>query len=181
MDQFAERDLLRTRVRLNGLVGESIVDGPGLRLVLFTQGCPHRCRGCHNPETHDFGGGYWEEVVNIMQRFRENPLLSGITFSGGEPFMQPDVLVSIAQQVRALGKNVFVYTGFVFEYLVQIAQTKPAVGALLDLTDVLVDGPYMEELRDLELRFRGSSNQRVLDLTAMRKDKIRLSAVASSS
>lgn len=155
-------------LRVNGLVEESIVDGPGLRYVVFTQGCPHHCRGCHNPETHSSDGGYTVQTEDIVTLFSENPLLSGVTFSGGEPFLQPEALCDIAIRVKASGGSVMTYTGYTFEQLCSIAPDNPAMARLLALTDILVDGPYVEALRDLEgLRFRGSSNQRLLEREEM--------------
>ena len=149
-------------LRVSGIVEESITDGPGLRYVVFTQGCPHTCKGCHNPETHSLDGGRLMDTRAILDSFRENPLLAGITFSGGEPFLQPDALCSLAEQVKALGKTVFTYTGYTFEHLYSLGERNRAITSLLALTDILVDGPYIEELRDLDLPFRGSSNQRML-------------------
>jgi anaerobic ribonucleoside-triphosphate reductase activating protein len=149
-------------LRVNSIVAESIVDGPGLRYVVFTQGCPHRCHACHNPQTHDVGGGYLLDVETIIHQFDENPLLAGITFSGGEPFLQPDPLCVIAKQVRRRAKTVVVFSGFTIEALNALADRRPAIRALLSLTDILIDGPYIDSLRDLSLPFRGSRNQRVL-------------------
>ena len=145
-------------LRLSGLVEESIVDGPGLRYVVFVQGCPHHCKGCHNPQTHSFTDGYVESIDYIFQEYRKNPLLSGITFSGGEP------LAALGRMVRATGGHVMTYTGYVYEDLLKMAEEDPAIRKLLDVTNVLVDGPYVEELRDLTLEFRGSSNQRLINL-----------------
>ena len=148
-------------MRVSGIVDESIVDGPGLRYVVFTQGCPHHCKGCHNPQTHSFEGGFLLSTEAALAQLQENPLLSGITLSGGEPFEQAEALCALAEGAKALGKNVMTYTGYVFEDL--LARNDPWTDRLLDLTDTLVDGPYKEELRDLELQFRGSANQRLLD------------------
>lgn len=148
-------------LRINGIVEESIVDGPGLRFVVFTQGCPHRCKGCHNPETHDPEGGYLKRTREIIAAFGQNPLLSGITFSGGEPFMQPDPLAEIAETVKRRGKSVAVFSGFTLAQLAARAQSDEAVFRLLTLADMLVDGPYIEEQHDAELAFRGSANQRI--------------------
>lgn len=152
-------------IRLSGIVEESIVDGPGLRFVVFVQGCPHHCPGCHNPQTHSFIDGYPEDIHNIFSQYQENPLLSGITFSGGEPFCQPEPLAKLGRMVHASGGHVLTYTGYVYEDLLQMARTNPAIQDLLNVTDLLIDGPYMEELRDLTLPFRGSSNQRILTLS----------------
>jgi anaerobic ribonucleoside-triphosphate reductase activating protein len=148
-------------LRISGIAEESIVDGPGLRYVVFTQGCPHHCRGCHNPETHDPGGGILRDTDDLLQAVEENPLLSGVTFSGGEPFLQPEPLAAMARKVKKAGKTVLVYTGYTLEQLV--ADRNAAVRELLLLTDTLVDGPYIEALRDPDLTFRGSANQRILN------------------
>lgn len=152
------------RLRVNGIVDESIVDGPGLRFVVFTQGCPHACLGCHNPDTHSLEGGYFVDVHTLGRQFAENPLLAGITLSGGEPFLQPAPLSIVAAQVRALGKTVLVYTGYVYEELLDKSIHNPHIAKLLSHTDILIDGPYIAALRNLELPHRGSSNQRILTL-----------------
>lgn len=161
------------QIRLAGLEEESIVDGPGIRLTIFTQGCPHHCKGCHNPETHDFEGGQCYSLEHILGLYDANPLLQGITFSGGEPFVQADILSSLAKAVHARGGDVVTYTGYTFEYLMQAIRNKQVNAkeweALLQQTDLLIDGPYIEELRDLELTFRGSTNQRLLDRAARNK------------
>lgn len=155
-------------LRISGIVDESIVDGPGLRFTVFTQGCPHHCPGCHNPQTHDFNGGYDITVAEIMDRFNEDPLLAGMTFSGGEPFCQAGPLCVLARAVKAAGKNIVVYSGYTYEQLTAMAREDAAVDELLLLCDTLVDGPYVEALRDLDLLFRGSSNQRIIDLSDYR-------------
>lgn len=154
-------------LRVNGIVEESIVDGPGLRFSVFTQGCPHNCPGCHNPATHDPAGGYTVDSAELLAQFTQNPLLSGITFSGGEPFEQAGALAQLAVQVHALGKTVLVYTGYTLEQLHERARTSQPVRALLDAADMLVDGPYIEALRELDAKFKGSANQRVLDRQAI--------------
>lgn len=150
-------------IRINGIVEDSIVDGPGLRLAVFTQGCHHACKGCHNPETHDPSGGKTMDTVDIAAMLMRNPLLAGITFSGGEPFLQPAPLKELADIAHATSKDVVTYTGFTFEQLLNMARQNPMIGELLEATDLLIDGPYVKELRDLNLLFRGSSNQRLLD------------------
>ena len=146
---------------------DSIVDGDGLRLSVFTQGCPHHCVGCQNPDTHAASGGRDEDTENILARIDENPLLTGITFSGGEPFLQPAPLTRLAKEAHKRGLDVWSYTGYTLEEL--LAKKNPAIDALLRELDVLVDGPYEERLRDLTLNFRGSSNQRIIDMNAFRK------------
>lgn len=157
-------------IRLAGIEEESIVDGPGLRFVLFTQGCLHNCKGCHNPATHSLSGGKLWNIEEIINQYSQNPLLSGMTFSGGEPFLQADILCDIALEVHKLGGDIVTYTGFTYEQLlIKAKNNEPAIVKLLDLTDILVDGPYIEKLRDLELLFRGSSNQRILDKNMRKK------------
>ena len=159
-------------INVAGIIGESIVDGPGIRLTVFCQGCPHHCKGCHNPQTHSFTDGYVESIDYIFQEYRKNPLLSGITFSGGEPFCQPEPLAALGRMVRATGGHVMTYTGYVYEDLLKMAEEDPAIRKLLDVTNVLVDGPYVEELRDLTLEFRGSSNQRLINLDAQNESTL---------
>ena len=152
-------------LRINGVVAESCVDGPGLRYVIFVQGCPHHCEGCHNPQTHDFHGGNEVSTDKILAEIKSDPLLSGVTFSGGEPFCQAGVLAELAQEIHALGMDVMVYSGWTLEQLKEKAKKEEGVKALLDQTDILVDGPFILAERDLELDFRGSRNQRVIYLT----------------
>lgn len=154
-------------LRIAGIEDESIVDGPGMRLTVFTQGCLHNCPGCHNPQTHALDAGTLMSVETILSQLLDDPLLSGITFSGGEPFLQPGPLAWLARAAHAHGKNVVCYSGYTMEQLLNLGLKKPDVKALLDEVDYLVDGPYVEALRDLELDYRGSSNQRFLDRGAM--------------
>lgn len=154
-------------LRISGIVEESIVDGPGIRLAVFTQGCFHACKGCHNPQTHDPEGGFSKNIAEIVEIYATNPLLDGITFSGGEPFLQAGKLCHLAEKIHSLNGNVVTYTGYTYEQLLQMGGTNGlAASRLLDLTDYLVDGPYMEDLRDPDLDFMGSSNQRFLDKNA---------------
>lgn len=164
---------MELRVAEKGIVDESIVDGPGLRLVVFTQGCPHRCPGCHNPHTHALDGGVLMDTADIGRRFTANPMLAGITFSGGEPFLQAAPLCGLARLVHSAGKTVVTYTGFTYEELVEQADD-PVIAELLDLTDLLVDGPFIADLKDLTMLFCGSRNQRLLT----RDDRKRLAPVS---
>ncbi len=161
--------MMEGTLRIAGTVRESIVDGPGIRYTIFTQGCPHHCPGCHNPQTHTFEGGRDVELEELMKDICRNPMIQGVTFSGGEPFCQPGPLSELAEGLKAKGKHIMVYTGYTFEQL--CAMEDPAVGKLLGLTDLRVDGPFIEQERNIELRFRGSANQRILNVPASLKAK----------
>ncbi len=149
------------QIKIAGLVPESIVDGPGIRFTVFTQGCPHHCPGCHNPQTHDFAGGEWKDTDEIIAQFQQSPLLKGITLSGGDPFVQPAACAELARAAHKAGKDVITYTGYTFEQL--LSGKVPDAGLLLEETDILIDGRFEEEKKSLGLRFRGSSNQRAID------------------
>lgn len=151
-------------LRLAGVIRESIVDGPGIRLTVFTQGCPHHCEGCHNPTTHDFNGGYISHPENILKAIDENPLLKGVTFSGGEPFMQPAALAELGREIHKRGLDIVTYTGFTFEQLTESFDKFPERKDLLEQTDYLIDGKFELDKRSLNLRFRGSKNQRIIDV-----------------
>ena len=155
-----------SKLRIAGTVNDSIVDGPGIRYVIFTQGCPHHCQGCHNPQTHDFAGGEDADVEKILNEIFENPILSGVTFSGGEPFCQAEGLVPIAEAIKEKGKHLMIYTGYLLEQLQRM--DNPAVQKLLELADVIVDGPFIMAEKNLTLSFRGSENQRVIDMVKTR-------------
>ena len=154
-------------IKLAGKAADSIVDGAGMRYTLFAQGCPHHCLGCQNPATHDFEGGVNVEAETILAEILENPLLRGITFSGGEPFCQAAPLAALAREVHAHGLDVWVYTGYTLETLENMHDE--GIAALLGETDVLVDGDYREGERDLTLPFRGSRNQRLIDMKKTRE------------
>ncbi len=149
-------------LRIAGTVGESIVDGPGLRYVLFLQGCPHRCPGCHNPETHDFSGGREVSLAWVLADVEKNPITRGVTFSGGEPFCQCAALAVLARELRKRGYNLTAFSGYTYEQILADAEKR----ALLQELDILVDGPFLAAERSLVLRFRGSRNQRIIDVPA---------------
>lgn len=151
-------------MRIAGLVQDSIVDGPGLRFVVFVQGCPHHCLGCHNPGSHDPEGGKEMAVRDIINQMMSNPLTDGLTLSGGEPFEQAEDCFELANFAKWYGLNVWCYTGYTFEHLRDYGT--PAQKALLRNVDVLVDGPYKQEERRLSLPWRGSTNQRIIDAQA---------------
>ena len=155
-------------LRIAGTVRDSIVDGPGIRYVIFTQGCPHHCPGCHNPQTHDFLGGQEADCEKILEEILHSPLLSGVTFSGGEPFCQPEGLLPIAEAIKEKGIHLTIFTGYLLEQLQKMEN--PAVKRLLELADMIVDGPFILEERNLTLSYRGSENQRVIDMVKTRKE-----------
>ena len=147
-------------MRIANTVNDSIVDGPGLRFTVFTQGCPHHCPGCHNPDTHDPQGGTEIPVEDLAAMMGKNPLIQGLTLSGGEPFAQAADCARLAKAAHAVGWTVWTYTGYLFETI--LAKDDPAWRSLLEETDVLVDGPFLEKEKSYELRFRGSRNQRLI-------------------
>jgi len=158
-------------MRISETVHDSIVDGPGLRYVVFAQGCPIRCPGCHNPATHDPAGGREVTVEEIIHDMRSNPLTDGLTLTGGDPFFQAEDCAQIAQAAKEAGLNVWCYTGWTLEELQKI----PTAQALLAEIDVLVDGPFLQGEKSLTLKWRGSKNQRVIDLkSSMASGKIQL-------
>ena len=136
-------------IRIAGIMRESIVDGPGIRFAVFCQGCPHDCPGCHNPETHDFAGGTEVSVERLLQEFDKDPLLAGATFSGGEPMCQAEGFAAFGRGIKERGKTITIYSGYTLEQLLAKARE---------------DGPFVKAKRDLTLKFRGSSNQRLIDM-----------------
>lgn len=149
-------------LRIAGTVNDSIVDGPGIRFTIFTQGCPHNCEGCHNPQTHDFNGGTVVDTDELLEKIKGNPLLDGVTYSGGDPFCQAHALAVLGKEIKALGLDIITYTGYTFEKL-YADRDKNGWGELLEVTDYLIDGPFILAQKDWEIKFRGSSNQRYID------------------
>ncbi len=150
-------------LNLAAVVSDSIVDGPGIRTTFFCQGCPHHCQGCHNPETWSFEGGTPMEIQDLVEIVQSNPLCRGVTFSGGEPFAQAEAFGELAVALKAVGYEVASYSGYTFE---QLLSGTPAQRKLLESIDVLIDGPFLLREKSLELPFRGSRNQRILDVPA---------------
>jgi len=146
------------------MIQDSIVDGPGLRFVVFTQGCEMHCEGCHNPDTWKKDEGTEIPVDEIITDMLGNPLTDGLTLSGGEPFLQAADCVLLASAARGSGLNVWVYSGYTFEELFIRAKSEEAVNELINLTDILIDGPFKLAKRSLSLKWRGSKNQRVIDV-----------------
>ena len=157
------------KLRIAGTVNESIVDGPGFRYTIFTQGCPHHCEGCHNPQTHDFNGGILVDTDDLFNEIIKDKLLDGVTFSGGDPFCQCKPLIELAKKIRSYNGfitplNIISYTGYTYEYLIANANEENGYMELLKELDYLVDGPFVLAKRSLELKFMGSSNQRFIDV-----------------
>ncbi|MEN6313772.1 MAG: anaerobic ribonucleoside-triphosphate reductase activating protein [Clostridiaceae bacterium] len=155
---------METTLRIAGMAKESIVDGPGIRFTVFTQGCNHHCTGCHNPHTHNFGGGNMVTIDSLIGMMRKDPLLDGITLSGGEPFEQAEACSELARRAHEMKLNVMTFSGYTFEELVAGFDEKPGWKALLHQTDILVDGRFVLEKRNILLKFRGSENQRLVDV-----------------
>ncbi|MEG0108864.1 MAG: anaerobic ribonucleoside-triphosphate reductase activating protein [Lachnospiraceae bacterium] len=166
--------MAKSSIRLaNPLQEDSIVDGPGIRSVLWTQGCLHHCKNCHNPQTWDETQGSLYSIASIQQQLMDSQLQTGLTLSGGEPFLQSEALLPIVETARQKKLDIWAFTGFLFEDLLQDSLQKE----LLSKLDVLVDGKFVEELKDYRLTFKGSKNQRIIDVQAsLAKDKIVLSS-----
>ena len=146
---------------LSGIVSDSIVDGPGIRTTVFSQGCPHHCPGCHNPETWAFGCGTQIPVEAVVDIVKSNPLCRGVTFSGGEPFAQAEAFARLARLLKNQGYEVASYSGYTFEELLAGTEEQKE---LLSSIDILIDGQFILAQKSLEVAFRGSRNQRILDV-----------------
>ena len=148
----------------------SIVDGEGIRAVVWTQGCPHNCPGCHNPETHDYNGGFLMDVEELKEEINSLDSEVGVTLSGGDPFVQPEACLEIAKYCHKVKLNVWCYTGFTYEQLIKKSETEPVIMDFLKEIDVLIDGRFIEKLKSLEAKFRGSKNQRLIDVKETLKE-----------
>ncbi len=152
---------------------DSIVDGPGLRAVIWTQGCAHHCKECQNPQTWDFEGGGLVPIADVKEAIDELECQTGITFSGGDPMYQPEACNELAEYAKNKGYNIWVYTGFTYEQVLKMAKKDPIYLEFLKNTDVLVDGRFKIKERDLSLLFRGSRNQRLIDVKkSLKENKI---------
>lgn len=151
-------------IRLSGIAYESLVNGPGMRRVFFAQGCRHNCKGCFNPDTHDFNGGEIRNMDELIESVLDNPMLRGITFSGGDPLEQADKFSYMAKAFKNKGLNVWCYTGYTYEYILEHKDKNNGWNELLSSIDVLVDGKFQEENMQEGLKFRGSNNQRIIDI-----------------
>jgi anaerobic ribonucleoside-triphosphate reductase activating protein len=160
-------------IRLSGIAYESLVNGPGMRRVFFAQGCKHDCKGCFNPDTHDFGGGKERNLDELIEDTLDNPILRGVTFSGGDPWEQADKFAYMAKEFKNNGLNVWSYTGYTYEYILENIDKRLGWRDLLDNIDVLVDGRFKEDKMQDGLKFRGSTNQRIINV----KESLRLQKI----
>lgn len=151
-------------IRLAGITYESLVNGPGMRRVYFTQGCRHKCPGCQNPITHCMNGGEDRNMDELIDDLKDNPMLRGVTFSGGDPFEQADKCAYMAKRIKELNLNIWCYTGYTFEQILENRDNREGWREFLDNIDVLVDGLFIIDKMDENLKFRGSSNQRIIDV-----------------
>lgn len=142
---------------------DSIVDGEGIRAVIWTQGCLHKCPGCHNPQTHDIDGGFELDIEDVKEQIDSLEGQDGITFSGGDPFYQVEPCLELAKYIKSKNMNVWCYTGFTYEGLISLSKTNHKIIDFLEMIDVLIDGPFILEQKSLDCVFRGSKNQRIID------------------
>jgi anaerobic ribonucleoside-triphosphate reductase activating protein len=156
--------ILNNEIRLAGIVKESVVDGLGVRMSLFGSGCVHKCYNCQNKELWDHSFGALYNIGDVLDQISKNPIIDGITCSGGDPFEQANSFGLLCSEVKRVGLNVWTYTGYTYEYILENLDIKNGWRSLLENTDVLVDGPYVDAKRDLSIAFRGSSNQRLIDV-----------------
>ncbi|GAB6168617.1 anaerobic ribonucleoside-triphosphate reductase activating protein [Clostridium carnis] len=155
---------MNKNIRLSGIAYESLVNGPGMRRVFFSQGCNHFCKGCFNPDTHDFLGGEERDMDELIHDVLDNPMLKGITFSGGDPLEQADKFSYMAKIFKKNNLNIWCYTGYTFEYILDNLDKRVGWKELLNNIDVLVDGKFDLTKTREGLRFRGSTNQRIIDV-----------------
>ena len=162
--------ILINTVRLSGIIYESLTNGPGMRRVLFAQGCKHDCKECFNPHTHDFEGGQVFQIKELVDDVNKNPLIKGVTFSGGDPLEQGESFAKIAKELKNLNKNIWCYTGYTFEYILENKNKRAGWNELLNNIDVIVDGKFDIDKKDEKLKYRGSSNQRIIDVQKSLKE-----------
>ncbi len=157
-------------IRIAGYVNDSVVDGPGIRFTIFTQGCPYACPGCHNKHTWDNDGGTDVSIESLIDIWRKNPLLDGITLSGGEPLVQKEKLLPLINAARGDGLNIVMYTGSTYEKLV--SENDPLTNEILSKIDYLIDGRFILREINVDLLYRGSNNQRIIDMQKSTPEKL---------
>ncbi len=161
---------MSNKIRLSGIAYESLVNGPGIRRVFFAQGCKHNCKGCFNPDTHDFSGGEEKDMDELIEDVLDNPFIKGITFSGGDPFEQADKFAYMAKKFKEHDLNIWSYTGYTYEDILKNKDYHKGWNELIKYIDVLVDGKFEEDKKEEGLKFRGSSNQRIIDVQKSLKE-----------
>ena len=160
-------------IRLAGIAENSLVNGKGLRKVFFSQGCSHHCEGCFNQHTWEFAGGRMFNMDELVQKVKDEPFLDGVTFSGGDPFQQADKFAYLAKKLHEANINIWAYTGYTFEELMKLAQTNHRIKQMINNVDVIVDGRFMKDKMSENLKYCGSSNQRVIDVkSSLNENKI---------
>lgn len=160
-------------IRLAGIAENSLVNGKGLRKVFFSQGCSHHCEGCFNQHTWEFAGGRMFDMDELVQKVKDEPFLDGVTFSGGDPFQQADKFAYLAKKLHEANINIWAYTGYTFEELMKLAQTNSHIKQMINNVDVIVDGRFMKDKMSENLKYCGSSNQRVIDVkSSLNENKI---------
>lgn len=155
---------MKDTIRLSGIAYESLVNGPGIRRVFFSQGCKHNCNGCFNPDTHDFNGGEERVIKDLIKDTLDNPMIKGVTFSGGDPFERAEEFSYMAREFKKAGLNIWCYSGYTFEEIIEKSKVNKNFRELINNIDVLVDGKFIEEEKDEEIKYRGSRNQRIIDV-----------------
>lgn len=161
---------------------DSIVDGEGLRTVIWMQGCSHNCEGCHNKQTHSFSGGFSVPIESIIDKIDSSNNQDGITLSGGDPMFQIEQSLYIAKHAKEKGLNVWCYTGFTFERLHEMSFKNESLREFLNTIDVLIDGPFVLEKKNFSLKYRGSSNQRIIDVQkTLKKSKVMLKIIKDNN
>ena len=158
-------------IRLAAVLGDSMVNGKGLRKAFFSQGCSHQCPECFNPHTWPFEGGQMCDIDELVKETLRESYLNGVTFTGGDPFQQPGPFAYMAEQFHKNGVNIWCYTGFTFEELLSLAKTDKNVQRMLDNIDVIVDGPFDKNKKSDQILYRGSYNQRIIDVPASLSSK----------
>lgn len=156
------------KIRLFGVANDSIVDGPGLRYSVYTQGCSHACPGCHNKDSWDFDGGYVVDIDELIEDIESNKLINDVTLSGGDPFQQSEAVAELARKLFDKHYSLWAYSGYTLEELLNLSKVDKHIAEILDVIDVLVDGLFIESQKSLELHWKGSSNQRVIDMKIFR-------------
>lgn len=152
------------KIRLAGIAYESLVNGPGMRRVFFSQGCRHNCKGCFNPDTHDFQGGEERDMDELIKDVLDNPILKGVTFSGGDPLERAEEFSYMAKKFKENGLSVWSFTGYTFEYILDHLDDRKGWREFINNIDVLIDGKFDENKMEGGIKFRGSSNQRIIDV-----------------